>query len=323
MLRTSLRILVSMLAALAAPAAAQEPYPSRPVKFIVPFPPGGPLDVPARLIAQKLTERWGKPVVVENQTGASGSIGANAVARAAPDGYTLLVTVDIPLTMYPAVARQAPYNPRADFRPIGAFARLQNALFVHPSVGVASPKELVELAKKQPGKLTFSSAGIASPAHFGGELFKSIAGIDLTHVPYRGAAPAMTAVVAGEVHMMFGPTTQGVPQVRAGKLKALGVTGPRPSPLLPGVKPLAEQGFPGLVFVNWEGVFAPARTPDAVAEAIGAGFRRVMGDEVRTKLMDMDLEPVWDGPEQVSKAIADDLARWSELAKAAKIEAPQ
>ncbi len=190
-------------------AAAQEAYPSRPVKFVVPFPPGGPLDVPARLIAQKLTEHWGKPVLVENQVGASGSIGANAVARAAPDGYTLLVTVDIPLTMFPAVAKKLPYDPQADFKAVGAFARLQNALFVHPKVNVASARELVELAKKQPGKLSFSSAGIASPAHFGGELFKVIAGVDITHVPYKGAAPAITAAVSGEVDMMFGPDRRG------------------------------------------------------------------------------------------------------------------
>jgi tripartite-type tricarboxylate transporter receptor subunit TctC len=309
---------------IALPAAAQEAYPSRPVKFVVPFPPGGPLDVPARLIAQKLTEQWGKPVVVENQAGASGSIGANAVARAAPDGYTLLVTVDIPLTMLPAVAKQLPYNPRTDFRPIGSFARLQNALFVNPSVGVASARELVELAKKNPGKLTYSSAGIASPAHFGAELFKVIAGIDLTHVPYKGAAPAITAAMAGEVDMMFGPITAGVPHVRSGKLKALGVTGPLPSTQLPGVKPLVEQGFPGLVFFNWEGVFAPAKTPDAVAEKIVAGLKGVMSDaEVRSKLLGMDLEPVWDGPEQVSHAMAGDLMRWTQLARVAKIEAPQ
>jgi tripartite-type tricarboxylate transporter receptor subunit TctC len=320
MLRSGLFLILLI----ALPAAAQEAYPSRAVKFVVPFPPGGPLDVPARMIAQKLTEQWGKPVVVENQAGASGSIGANAVARAAPDGYTLLVTVDIPLTMLPAVAKQLPYNPKTDFRPIGSFARLQNALFVNPSVGAASARELVELAKKNPGKLTYSSAGIASPAHFGAELFKVIAGIDLTHVPYKGAAPAITAAMAGEVDMMFGPIGAGVPHVRSGKLKALGVTGPLASTQLPGVKPLVEQGFPGLVFFNWEGVFAPAKTPDAIAEKIGAGLKGAISDpEVRSKLLGLDLEPVWDTPEQVRNAMAGDLMRWTQLARVAKIEAPQ
>jgi tripartite-type tricarboxylate transporter receptor subunit TctC len=307
---------------LAFPAAAQELYPSRPVRFVVPFPPGGPLDVPARFIAHKLTEHWGKPVMVENPSGGSGSIGANAVARAAPDGYTLLVTVDIPLTMFAAVAK-VPYEPQADFRPIGIYGRFQNGLFVSPALGVDSAQALVALAKKQPGKLTFSSAGIATPAHFGGELFKSIAGVDMTHVPYKGAAPAMQAVLSGEVDMMFGPTTQGAPHARSGKLKALGVTGPTPSALLPGVKPLAEQGFSGLIFTGWFGVFAPAKTPAAVAEAIGAGWKRVMSDqEVRARLSSMDIEPVWDGPQEVGQAIAADLKRWRELAQRAGIKSP-
>jgi tripartite-type tricarboxylate transporter receptor subunit TctC len=145
----------------------------------------------------------------------------------------------------------------------------------------------------------------------------------MTHVPYKGAAPAMAAALSGEVNMMFGPVTQGLPHVKSGKLRALGVTGPLPSRMLPGVQPLFEQGFPGLVFFNWEGVFAPAKTPDGVADAIGAGLKRVMSDaEVRSKLAGMDLEPVWDGPETVRKAIAADLMRWSQLAKTAKIQAP-
>ena len=305
-------------------ALAQEAYPSRPVKFVVPFAAGGPLDVTARLVAQKLTEQWGKPVVVENQVGGSGSIGAAAVARAAPDGYTLLVTVDIPLTMYPAVAKQVPYNPRTDFRPIAAVARSDNGLFVNPALGVSTVKELVELAKKEPGRLTFSSAGIAAPAHFAGELFKTIAGIDMTHVPYKGAAPAMSAAMSGEVSMMFGPIPQGVPHVRAGKLKALGVTGPLPSPLLPGVKPLVEQGFPGLLVFNWYGVLAPAKTPDAPAQVLRSALKQVMSDQaLRARLSDMGTEPVWDEAETVANAIAADLMRWGQLARVAKIEAPQ
>jgi tripartite-type tricarboxylate transporter receptor subunit TctC len=306
------------------PALAQESYPSRPVKFVVPFAAGGPLDVTARLVGQKLAEQWGKPVVVENQVGGSGSIGAAAVARAAPDGYTLLVTVDIPLTMYPAVAKQVPYNPRTDFRPIAAVARSDNGLFVNPALGVSTVKELVELAKKQPGRLTFSSAGIAAPAHFAGELFKTIAGIDMTHVPYKGAAPAMSAAMSGEVSMMFGPIAQGVPQVRAGKLKALGVTGPLPSPLLPGVKPLVEQGFPGLLVFNWYGVLAPAKTPDAPAQAVRSALKQVMNDQaLRARLSDLGVEPVWDEADTVANAIAADLMRWGQLARVAKIEVPQ
>jgi tripartite-type tricarboxylate transporter receptor subunit TctC len=278
----------------------------------------------ARLVGQKLAEQWGKPVVIENQVGGSGSIGANAVARAAPDGYTLLFTVDIPLTMYPAVAKQVPYNPRTDFRPIAAIGRSDNGLFVNPALGVSTAKELVELARKQPGKLSFSSAGIAAPAHFAGELFKTIAGVDMVHVPYKGAAPAMSAAMSGEVSMMFGPIAQGVAHVRAGKLKALGVTGPLPSPLLPGVKPLVEQGFPGLLVFNWYGVLAPSKTPDAPAQAVRSALKQVMNDQaMRARLSDLGTEPVWDEGETVANAIAADLMRWAQLARVAKIEAPQ
>jgi tripartite-type tricarboxylate transporter receptor subunit TctC len=318
------RTAAAVLLLIAIPALAQEAYPSRPVKFVVPFTAGGPLDVMARLVGQKLAEQWGKPVVIENQVGGSGSIGANAVARAAPDGYTLLFTVDIPLTMYPAVAKQVPYNPRTDFRPIAAIGRSDNGLFVNPALGVSTAKELVELARKQPGKLSFSSAGIAAPAHFAGELFKTIAGVDMVHVPYKGAAPAMSAAMSGEVSMMFGPIAQGVAHVRAGKLKALGVTGPLPSPLLPGVKPLVEQGFPGLLVFNWYGVMAPAKTPDAPAQAVRSALKQVMNDQaMRARLSDLGTEPVWDEGETVANAIAADLMRWAQLARVAKIEAPQ
>ena len=317
-------LLLLFVISLGLPVSAQEAYPARPVKFVVPFAAGGPLDIMARLVTQKLSEHWSRPAVVENQAGGSGSIGANAVARAAPDGYTLLFTVDIPLTMYPAVAKQLPYNPRTDFRPIASVARSDNGLFVNPALGVSSVKELVDLAKKQPGKLSFSSAGIAAPAHFAAELFKVIAGVDMIHVPYKGAAPAMTAAMAGEVNLMFGPIPQGAPHVRAGKLKALGVTGPLPSPMLPGVKPLVEQGFPGLVVFNWYAVLAPAKTPDAPAHGIHAALKKVMSEpDVQKRMTELGTDPIWDEGETVNRAIAADLMRWSQLARVAKIEAPQ
>ena len=305
------------------PAAAQDSYPSRPVKLVAPFPAGGPLDLLARLVAQKLTDEWKNPVVVENVTGATGSIVANAVARAAPDGHTLLLTVDIPLTMYAAIAKKLPYDPQADFKPIASIARSDNGLFVNAELGVSTVKELVDLAKKEPGKLTFSSAGIGSPAHFGGELFKAIAGIDMTHVPYKGAAPAMAAAVSGEVKLMFGPIAQGLPQVKAGKLKALGVTGPNPTPLLPGVKPLVEQGFPGLLVFNFYPVMAPAQTPDAVTGKVRAGLKKVMSDAaLRSRLEAAAIDPVWDDARLVSEALKADRMRWAALAKRAGIQGP-
>ena len=318
-----MRNLVLLLLALALPAAAQDAYPSRPVKLVAPFPAGGPLDLVARLAAQKLQEQWGSGVVVENVAGGTGSIGANAVARAAPDGYTLLMTVDIPLTMYPAIARSLPYDPEKSFKPIASLARSDNGLFVNTGLGVSSVEELVALAKKQPGKLTFSSAGIGSPAHFGGELFKAIAGIDMTHVPYKGAAPAMAAALANEVSLMFGPIAQGLPHVKSGKLRALGVTGPSASPLLPEVKPLVEQGFPGLLVFNAYPVMAPAGTPDAIADKVRAGLKQAMSDPaVRERLEKAAIDPVWSEPAEMMAMLAQERKRWSELAKRANIQSP-
>jgi len=318
------RLLLCFFLSLALPAAAQDAYPSRPVKLVAPFPAAGPLDVLARVVAARLGELWKQPVVVENVPGGTGTIGANAVARAAPDGYTLLVTVDIPLAMYPAVAKSLPYDPERDFKPIASLARSDNGLFVNAGLGVASVEELVALAKRQPGKLTFSSAGIGSPGHFGGELFKAIAGVDMTHVPYKGAAPAMSAAMSGEVSLMFGPIPQGAPQVKAGRLRALGVTGPAASPLLPGVKPLVEQGFAGLLIYNIYPVLAPAATPDALAEKVRAALRQTMSDPaVRGRLEAAGIEPAWEGdPQRLAAALAAERKRWSELARRARIESP-
>jgi tripartite-type tricarboxylate transporter receptor subunit TctC len=320
-MRNLLAFLCSLVLVL--PAAAQDAYPSKAVKLVAPFPAAGPLDLLARVVAQKLTEQWGHPVVVENVTGATGSIGANAVARAAPDGHTLLMSVDIPLTMYPAIARSLPYDPEKSFKPIASVARTDNGLFVNAALGVSSVEELIALAKKRPGKLTFSSAGIGSPAHFGGELFKAIANVDMTHVPYKGAAPAMAAAVSNEVSLMFGPIAQGLPHVKSGRLRAIGVTGPSASPLLPDAKPLVEQGFPGLLVFNAYPVMAPAGTPDAVTDKVRAGLKRAMSDPaVRERLEKAAIDPVWTEPAEMMKALAEDRKRWSELAKRAGIQSP-
>lgn len=307
------------LALLAWPAAGQDAYPSKPVRFIVPFPAAGPLDVMARLYAQKLGDRWGRPVIVENRTGATGAIGAEAVAKAAPDGYTLLFTVDLPIVMAPALVK-TPYDPKTDLVPVAAVGETMNMLVVHPSVGVATLPELVAAAKAKPGALTFSSAGNASPGHVCGEMLKSAAGIDLTHVPYKGAAPAMQAALAGEVSMFCGPVTQGLPHVKSGKLRALGVTGERPSPLLPDLKPLSAT-FPGLVVSNWYAVFAPPKTPAAVLSTLRADLKRIYDDpEVRQRLDSLGMDPLWLEPAQVSAAIDRDLAKWGGVIQRANIK---
>jgi tripartite-type tricarboxylate transporter receptor subunit TctC len=319
--------LLSSLAAAAlafgtAGAPAQDAYPSRPVRLVVPFPAAGPLDLLARIVSQQLNEQWGQPVVVENKAGATGGIGADAVARAAPDGYTLLLTVEIPLTMRPAVTKDMSYDPRADFVPIAGLARSDNALFVHPSVGADNVAELIARAKAQPGKLTFSSAGYGSPAHFGGELFKTETGVDMTHVPYKGAAPAMNALLAGEVSLFFGPIPQGLPHVRAGKIKALAVTGTKPSPLMPEVKPFGALGYPTVIVSTWYGALAPKGTPAPVVAKVREGLRKVMDDaEVRGRLVKAGLEIEWMEPAELARAIDADMRRWSAVGKRAGVKA--
>ena len=319
--RVALFFLCALLTAAVGPARAQDTYPSRPVRIMVPFPPTSPIDVIARLVASKLTDRWGKPVVIDNKPGATGSLGADMVAKALPDGYTLLFTADFSLTMYAAIAKQLPYNPVTDFKPVATIARTQNGLFINPGIGVSTVEELIAVAKQRPGKLVFSTAGVASPSHFAAEQFKAAAGVDMLHVPYKGGPPAMTAVVTGEASMSFGPIPQAIAYVRAGKLKALAVTGTATSPLLPGVKPLIEQGFPGLVMRPWFPVLAPARTPDSVTDIVRETIRKVMDDpELRARLEFMGIEPVWEGPEEVKRAIEADIKRWKEVAQRAGME---
>jgi tripartite-type tricarboxylate transporter receptor subunit TctC len=321
-MRISLAAIAAAAAAVAlvTPAPAQDAYPAKPVRFIVPFPATGPLDVMARLYAQKLGERWGRSVIVENRPGATGAIGADAVAKAAPDGYTLLFTVDLPIVMAPALTKP-PYDPKADLAPVAGVGETMNLLVVHPSAGAATLPELVAAAKAKPGALTFASAGNASPGHLCVEMLKSAAAVDLTHVPYKGAAPAMQAALAGEVSMFCGPITQGLPHVKSGKLRALGVTGPKTSPLLPELKPLAAT-YPGLVVSNWYAVFAPPKTPPAVVAFLRAELRKTYDDpDVRSRLEAVGMDALWLEPAQVTAAIDRDLAKWSDVVKKANVKA--
>jgi tripartite-type tricarboxylate transporter receptor subunit TctC len=312
--------LLALALAAAVPAAAQDAYPSKPVRFIVPFPAGGPADVLARLYAQKLGERWAKPALVENRVGATGTIGVDAVVKAAPDGYTLLFTVDLPIVMAPALVKP-PYDPKRDLVPIAAVAEGMNMLVAHPSANVQSLAELVAAAKARPGALTFASAGNASPGHVCGELVKRGAGIELTHVPYKGAAPAMNAALAGEVSVFCGPIPVGLPHVKAGKLRALGVTGAKPSPLAPGIAPLSAT-FADVVLSNWYAVFAPPRTPAPVLKVLADDLEKIYADAtVRERLSGIGLDPLWLAGPQLAQAIDADGERWARIIKAANIKA--
>jgi tripartite-type tricarboxylate transporter receptor subunit TctC len=318
--RRPLVVIAAALAALASASVAQDAYPSKPVRFVVPFPAAGPADVLARLYAQKLGERWGKPVIVENRVGATGTIGADAVAKAAPDGYTVLFTVDLPIVMAPTLIKP-PYDPRIDLIPVAGIGETMNMLVAHPSTRINTIADLIAAAKARPGSLTFASAGNASPGHLCGEMVKSAAGIDLTHVPYKGAAPAMTAALSGEVSVFCGPLAQGLPHVRSGKLKALGVTGEKPSPLAPEIAPLSAS-FPGLVFANWYAVFTPRGTPPAVIAFLRDELRKTYDDpDVGRRLSSAGIDPAWMEGSQIRAAVDRDLAKWSSVVRAAKIKA--
>ena len=300
--------------------AGAQGFPDRPVRLVVPFPPAGPIDMMARLYSQKLSELWGKPVVVDNRVGATGTIGADAVAKSAADGHTVLLTVDLPIVKAPALFKP-PYDVKKDLLPIAIVADDMNMLVANPSVGANTLAELVTLARAKPGTLTFSSAGNGSPGHLCGEMLKSAAGVNLTHVPYKGAAPAMTATLAGEVSIFCGPIPQGLPHVKSGKLRALGVTGETISPMVPDAPPLAAT-YPGLVVTNWYGAFVAPRTPAAIVQALRNDIKRTSEDsDIRQKLAGVGMATVWIEGSAMESAIDRDLAKWTRVVREANIKA--
>jgi tripartite-type tricarboxylate transporter receptor subunit TctC len=300
-------------------SAIAQSYPSRPIHFIVPSP-SGPVDLIVRLYGEKISQDWNVPAVVENRPGATGSIGTEGVARAAPDGYTLLFTVDLPITMAPNLLK-VPYDAQRDLIPIAGVAESSNVLVVNAASGIKTLAEFVAAAKAKPGVLTFSSGGIGSPGHFCGEMIKHEAGIDMLHVPFKGAVPSLNAVLAGDITMVCGPIQQALPFVRAGNVNALGVAGSKPSPLLPGVAPLSAT-YPGLAMTQWYGLFAPAHTLAAVCDQLAAEFKKIYADpELQNKLISIGLEPTWISGAELSQRIAADLKKWRDLMSLAGIHA--
>ena len=317
------RIAVLLLSCVAmGQAVAQDAWPSKPVRLISPFPAAGPLDVMARLYAQKLSENWTgrSSAIVEVQPGASGTIGTQAVSKAPADGYTLLFTIDLPVAMAPALF-PTPYDPRRDLAPVAALGETISMVLAHPSTGIRSVADLVTRARANPGKLAFASGGNASPGHMCMELIKLSAGIDLLHVPYKGAAPATAAILSGEVGLFCAAVTQGIPNVKAGKLYALGTVGPKPSPLTPDLAPLA-QTWPEVSLSTWFVVMAPPATPPNVIAAAQSALRRVYDDPaVQQKLSPLGIDPLWGTPAEVNAWIERDLAKWTRVVKLAGIKA--
>jgi len=314
---------LSFLVLLAGPASAQEAWPSRPVRIIVPFPAGGVADLLPRLVGQKLSEKWGQPVIVENKAGAAGNIGMGEGARAAPDGYTLVLAPTGNLTVNPYLFK-LPFDTAKDFAAITVLATSPNVLVVHPSVPAKTFAELIAYAKANPGKLNFASPGAGSGAHLAGELLNLDAGIQAQHVPYKGLAPAVTDLLGGQVQMMFAGISTVIQHVKNGKLVALAIASPSRSPQLPDVPTVAESGIPGFDVTSWYGLVARAGTPPAVIEKIQRDAAEALRDPgVREKLAGLGLEPMGNTPAEFGAMIAAESLKWGDIVRKAHIQAQQ
>ena len=312
----ALATIAAAMATAAMPTAAQS-FPSKPIRLVVPFPTGGPLDASARLIGQKLTEAWGQTVVVDNRPGAGGNIGADLVAKSAPDGYTVVMGALSTHAVNPHLFPKMPYDAVKDFAPITLVAITPNVLVVNPSLPVNSVKELIAYAKAHPGKLSFGSGSNGSAGHLAGELFKIDTGVDMVHVPFKGGAPATQALLAGDTQLMFDNLANATPQVKAGKLKALAVTTAQRSRLAPELPTMAEAGLAGFDISTWYGLLAPAGTPRDVIAKWNAEVTRILNaPDVREKLMAQGAEPAPDTPEQFAQFIAQELAKYQRIVKA-------
>lgn len=296
---------------------AQSAYPTRTVKLVVPFPPGGPLDATGRLLAQRLTEAWGTPVVVENKPGAGGNIGADMVAKSPPDGYTILMGALSTHAVNPSLYPKMPYDAIKDFAPITLIATTPNVLVVNPSLPVNSVKDLIAYAKANPGKLSFGSGSNGSAGHLAGELFKVDTGTDIVHIPYKGGAPATQGLLANDVQFMFDNLANATPQVKAGKLKALAVTTANRSKLAPELPTMAEAGVPGFDIATWFGLLAPAGTPKEVIAKWNHDVNRMLeSPDMRDRLYALGAEPAPMTPEQFRSFIQSEMSKYARIVKA-------
>jgi tripartite-type tricarboxylate transporter receptor subunit TctC len=317
-------VAVALGVAVAWPAIAAEQstrYPTRPIRLIVPLPPAGSTDIVARIVAQKYNEAWGQPVIVDNRPGGGTTIGSAIVARAQPDGYTLLFA-SISLATTVPLYRSLPYDPVKDFAPIGPVGQSFYVLAVHPSVPVQSWQELVAMAKAKPGQVSYASAGTGTITHLTVELFLSHVKIDVLHVPFKGGAPALLALISGQVQMIFNPIAEILPHVKAGgKVRPLAVTSPKRSPDLPNVPTLAESGLPGFSVTPRSGIYATAGTPRAIVDQLNAELNRMLQQsDVRERLQNNGLVPVGGTPAELGEYLKSEIARWTKVVKEAGIK---
>jgi len=315
-------ILKTILCLLALAVGAAHAFPTKPVKIIVAFPPGGGTDIVARLLAPRLTDLWGQAVVVENRAGASGVIGTEAAARAEPDGHTLFMATMGNMTANQHLYAKMAVDPLRAFAPITKVVDVHFVFIANPALPADNVRELIELAKKRPGELHYSSSGPGGAPHLAMELFKRQAGINLTHVPYKGSGPGMTDLLGGRVMMTMDSLLQGLPQIKAGKLKALAVLGPKRSSLLPDVPTMAEAGVTGYALTNWFGLLAPAATPKDVLAKLNADVLQVLKlSEIKTRISEMGADVVGNSAEEFGAAMRAESAQWADIIKSASIKA--
>ena len=308
-----MRIVVLLLALASASAGA---FPEKPARFVVGFTPGGPSDILARALGQKLGERWGQQVVIENRPGAGGNIAAEAVAKSPADGYTWLLGNNSILATNNALYRKLAYDPVKDFAPVALVAVQPNILVVHPDVPAKSVAELVEVLKKNPGKLNYASSGAGAAAHLAGELFKTMAGVEIVHIPYKGAQPALNDLIAGHAQLMFATSASVIPFLKAGRLRALAVTTAQRSPSVPDLPTVSEAGLPGFEATTWHGVVVPAATPAPLVQKLNQDINAVLKEkDLSERLAGLGAEVVTGSPRDFSDYIAREIPKWTKVVR--------
>ena len=316
MIRWSDMMCMTWLASVALTAHAQTDYPTKPIRIVVPYFPGTPSDLSARMLGQKFAEAWGKSVVIENVAGASGNIGSERVARANPDGYSLVLPGNAPMAINPSLYPNLPFHPLKDFAPISQVALSANMLAVQSGLNVKNVQEMVALAKAQPGKLTYGTGGAGTPQHMAGELFNTMAGIRIVHVPYKGPPPSLLDLVGGRLTAVFAILSSALPLTRSEKIRALAVTSLQRSGAAPDVPTLSESGLPGFEATSWFALLAPVGTPQPIIRKIhGETVKALAQPDVRTRLTDMGMDVVGSTPEQLTAIMRAELPKWAKVVK--------